>query len=88
MKFVNPTLLETIETLNAKGLKKVVTTMSRASTVTNDMVGHTIGVHNGKIHSKVNVVEEMVGHKLGEFSPTRTRWKTQDQRKGKKGGRK
>jgi small subunit ribosomal protein S19 len=58
--------------MNAKGEKKVLKTWSRASTIFPDMVGHTIAVYDGRKHVPVYVSEEMVGHKLGEFSPTRT----------------
>ena len=65
-------LLKKIETLNAKGDKQVIKTWSRASTVVPQMIGHTIAVHNGRQHVPVYVSEQMVGHKLGEFAPTRT----------------
>lgn len=68
--FVDPKLLVKISRLKA-GDKTVIKTWSRSSTVTPEMVGFTIGVHNGKMHLPVLVVEDMVGHKLGEFSPTR-----------------
>ena len=58
--------------LNAKGEKRLIKTWSRRSTITPDMVGHTFGVHNGKMHIPVFVTENMIGHKLGEFAPTRT----------------
>ena len=64
--------MEKIEKLNAQGSKQVIKTWSRASTIIPDMVGHTIAVHNGKQHVPVYVSEQMVGHKLGEFAPTRT----------------
>jgi small subunit ribosomal protein S19 len=70
--FVADHLLTKIETLNAKGDKQVVKTWSRASTILPQMIGHTIAVHNGKTHIPVYVTEQMVGHKLGEFAPTRT----------------
>jgi small subunit ribosomal protein S19 len=70
--FVADSLLSKIEKLNAKGEKQVIKTWSRASTVLPQMVGHTIAVHNGKQHVPVYVSEQMVGHKLGEFAPTRT----------------
>ena len=57
--------------MNKKNEKKVIKTWSRASTITPDMIGHTIAVHNGKKHVPVYVTDNMVGHKLGEFSPTR-----------------
>ncbi len=70
--FVSERLLGRIEAMNASGKKTVVKTWSRASTIFPDMVGHTIAVHDGKKHVPVYVTEEMVGHKLGEFAPTRT----------------
>jgi small subunit ribosomal protein S19 len=70
--FVADSLLTKIEKLNAKGEKTVIKTWSRASTILPQMIGHTIAVHNGKQHVPVYVTEQMVGHKLGEFSLTRT----------------
>ena len=70
--FISERLLGRIEAMNASGKKTVVKTWSRASTIYPQMVGHTIAVHDGKKHVPVYVTEEMVGHKLGEFSPTRT----------------
>ncbi|ELP56101.1 ribosomal protein S19 [Microcystis aeruginosa TAIHU98] len=70
--FVAGHLMEKIEKLNAQGSKQVIKTWSRSSTIIPDMVGHTIAVHNGKQHVPVYVSEQMVGHKLGEFAPTRT----------------
>ena len=70
--FVDVPLLEKIEVMNRGGDKKVIKTWSRRSTVIPEMVGHTIAVHNGKKFIPVYVTENMVGHKLGEFSPTRT----------------
>ncbi|MBP1602845.1 MAG: rpsS [Acidobacteria bacterium] len=69
--FVDTSLLEKIEAMNRGGDKKVVKTWSRRSTVIPEMVGHTMAVHNGKKFVPVYVTENMVGHKLGEFSPTR-----------------
>jgi small subunit ribosomal protein S19 len=69
--FVADHLLEKIEAMNERREKRVVKTWSRASTIVPAMVGHTIGVHNGKAHVPVFVTENMVGHKLGEFAPTR-----------------
>lgn len=69
--FVAESLQKKINMMNAKSEKKVTKTWSRASTITPEMVGHTIAVHNGKKHVPVYVTENMVGHKLGEFSPTR-----------------
>jgi small subunit ribosomal protein S19 len=68
--FVDPKLLEKIKKLPA-GSKTVIKTWSRSSTIYPEMVGYRFGVHNGKIHIEVVVTEDMVGHKLGEFSPTR-----------------
>lgn len=70
--FVANSLLTKIEKLNAKGDKQVIKTWSRASTILPQMVGHTIAVHNGRQHVPVFISEQMVGHKLGEFAPTRT----------------
>ena len=70
--FVQERLLERIEAMNAKNEKVVIKTWSRASTIFPQMVGHTIAVHDGRKHVPVYVTEEMVGHKLGEFAPTRT----------------
>lgn len=68
--FTDPKLLKKVSKLKPND-KTIVNTWSRASTITPEMVGFTIGVHNGKVHVPVRVVENMVGHKLGEFSPTR-----------------
>ncbi|MFM7219816.1 MAG: 30S ribosomal protein S19, partial [Nodosilinea sp.] len=65
-------LLSKIEALNTRGDKQVIKTWSRASTILPQMIGHTIAVHNGRQHVPVYVTEQMVGHKLGEFAPTRT----------------
>ena len=70
--FVQKSLQAKIEALNAKNEKKVIKTWSRASMILPSMVGHTIGVHDGRRHVPVFVTENMVGHRLGEFSPTRT----------------
>ena len=70
--FVADSLLKKVEAMNAKGDKQVIKTWSRASTILPQMVGHTIAVHNGRQHVPVFISEQMVGHKLGEFSPTRT----------------
>ena len=69
--FVADHLFKKVEKLNETREKRVVKTWSRASTIVPAMVGHTIGVHNGKAHVPVYVTENMVGHKLGEFAPTR-----------------
>jgi small subunit ribosomal protein S19 len=70
--FVETSLLEKVEAMNRVNEKKVVKTWSRRSTVVPEMVGHTMAVHNGKKFIPVYVTENMVGHKLGEFAPTRT----------------
>ena len=70
--FVDDHLVRKIDEMNAAGERKVVKTWSRRSTITPEMVGHTLAVHNGKQHVPVYVTENMVGHKLGEFSFTRT----------------
>ena len=70
--FVNEKLLARIQLMNENNEKKVLKTWSRASTIFPDMVGHTIGVHDGRKFVPVYVTEDMVGHKLGEFAPTRT----------------
>ena len=70
--FVEAKLFSRIAAMNEKGEKKVLKTWSRASTIFPELVGHTIAVHDGRKHVPVYVTEEMVGHKLGEFAPTRT----------------
>ena len=70
--FVQEALMKKINAMNAANEKKVVQTWSRASTIFPEMVGHTIAVYDGRRHVPVYVVEEMIGHKLGEFAPTRT----------------
>ena len=70
--YVQPVLLKRIQEMNAAGEKKIVKTWSRASIIFPDFVGHTIAVHDGRKHVPVYVTEDMVGHKLGEFAPTRT----------------
>ncbi|MCI8650025.1 MAG: 30S ribosomal protein S19 [Anaerotruncus sp.] len=71
--FVQPVLLERVQKMNESGAKKqVLKTWSRASTIFPDFVGHTFAVHDGRKHVPVYVTEDMVGHKLGEFAPTRT----------------
>ncbi|NJL20482.1 MAG: 30S ribosomal protein S19 [Leptolyngbyaceae cyanobacterium SM1_3_5] len=70
--FVADHLLSKVEALNARNDKQVIKTWSRASTILPQMIGHTIAVHNGRQHVPVYVTEQMVGHKLGEFAPTRT----------------
>ncbi len=70
--FVAPELIRRVEAMNAGGDKKVIKTWSRSSTIFPQFVGHTIAVHDGRRHVPVYVTEDMVGHKLGEFAPTRT----------------
>ena len=70
--FIDTHLMEKVQGMNRRNEKKVIRTWSRRSTVIPDMVGHTIAVHNGKKFIPVYITENMVGHKLGEFSPTRT----------------
>ncbi len=70
--FVQPRLLSRVQAMNDSGKKNVLKTWSRSSTIFPDFVGHTIAVHDGRKHVPVYVTEEMVGHKLGEFAPTRT----------------
>ena len=69
--YCDPKLLKKIETLNRSGEKVVIKTWSRASTVLPEMIGHTIGVHDGRRHVPIFITENMVGHKLGEFAMTR-----------------
>lgn len=70
--FVAPELIKRVIAMNEAGEKKVIKTWSRSSTIFPDFVGHTIAVHDGRKHVPVYVTEDMVGHKLGEFAPTRT----------------
>ncbi|HUO34003.1 MAG TPA: 30S ribosomal protein S19 [Candidatus Acidoferrum sp.] len=70
--FVDTHLQQKVEAMNARNEKKVVKTWSRRSTIVPEMVGHTLAVHNGKKFIPVYITEQMVGHKLGEFAPTRT----------------
>ena len=70
--FVQPVLLKRVREMNAAGEKRVLKTWSRSSTIFPDFVGHTFAVHDGRKHVPVYVTEDMVGHKLGEFAPTRT----------------
>ena len=70
--FVEERLLKRIDAMNAANEKKVIKTWSRASTIFPEMVGHTIAVHDGRKHVPVFISEDMVGHRLGEFAPTRT----------------
>ena len=70
--YVQPKLLERVQKMNEAGEKRVLKTWSRSSTIFPDFVGHTFAVHDGRKHVPVYVTEDMVGHKLGEFAPTRT----------------
>ena len=70
--FIQPVLLKRVQLMNAGGDRKVIKTWSRASTIFPDFVGHTVAVHDGRKHVPVYVTEDMVGHKFGEFAPTRT----------------
>jgi small subunit ribosomal protein S19 len=82
--FVQPQLIKRIREMNESGEKRVLKTWSRASTIFPEMVGHTIAVHDGRKHVPVYVTESMVGHKLGEFAPTRTFRGHAADRKGKR----
>ena len=70
--FVQPVLLKRIQEMNNAGEKRIIKTWSRASMISPDFVGHTIAVHDGRKHVPVYVTEDMIGHRLGEFAPTRT----------------
>ena len=70
--FADESLLKKVDAMNAAGQKQVIKTWSRRSTIFPQMVGHTIAVHDGRKHVPVYLTEEMIGHKLGEFAPTRT----------------
>ena len=70
--YIDERLLLKVEVMNSRNERKVIKTWSRASTISPEFVGHTIAVHNGRQHVPVYVTENMVGHKLGEFAPTRT----------------
>ena len=69
--FIEPKLLKRVQDMNSTGQKRVLKTWSRASTIFPDMVGHTIAIHDGRRHVPIYVAENMVGHRLGEFAPTR-----------------
>ncbi|MCK5609104.1 30S ribosomal protein S19 [Candidatus Pacearchaeota archaeon] len=69
--YIAPSLIKKVQEMEASGQKKVIRTWARNSAISPEFVGHTFGVHNGKTHISVFVSENMVGHKLGEFSPTR-----------------
>ena len=84
--FVDNQLLKKVDDLNTAGEKKVIKTWSRRSTIIPDMHGHTMAVHDGRKHVPVFVTEAMVGHKLGEFAPTRTfRGHVKDDRRSRRG---
>ena len=70
--FVQPVLLKRVQEMNEKGEKRILKTWSRSSTIFPEFVGHSFAVHDGRKHVPVYVTEDMVGHKLGEFAPTRT----------------
>jgi small subunit ribosomal protein S19 len=70
--YISPRLLTKIETMNDSGKRQVIRTWSRSSTIFPQMVGHTIAVYDGRRHIPIYITENMVGHKLGEFAPTRT----------------
>ena len=84
--FVDEHLLKKVDEQNSAGERRVIKTWSRRSTIIQDMVGHTIAVHDGRKHVPVFVTEAMVGHKLGEFAPTRTfRGHIKDDRRSRRG---
>lgn len=70
--YIEESLLRKVEAMNQSGEKRVIKTWSRSSTIFPEMVGHTLAVHDGRKHIPIYISEEMVGHKLGEFAPTRT----------------
>ncbi len=70
--YIDLKLMQKVETMNRSADRRVIKTWARASTVFPGMVGHTVGIHNGKTHIPIFITEQMVGHKLGEFAPTRT----------------
>ena len=83
--FIDDHLLKKVEAANAKSSKNVIKTWSRRSMIVPDMLGHTLAVHDGRKHVPVFVTEAMIGHKLGEFAPTRTfRGHEKDDRKGRR----
>ena len=84
--FVQPVLLKRVKAMNEAGEKRVLKTWSRSSTIFPDFVGHTFAVHDGRKHVPVYVTEDMVGHKLGEFAPTRTFRGHVGSKTGKEGG--
>ncbi len=70
--YIDANLAEKIESMNSSGERRVIRTWARASTIYPDMIGHTVAIHDGRRHVPIFVTEQMVGHKLGEFAPTRT----------------
>ena len=84
--FIQKKLLQRIQQMNERNEKKVLRTWSRASTIFPDMVSHTIAVHDGRKHVPVYITEDMVGHRLGEFAPTRTYRGHADKEKSSKRG--
>jgi small subunit ribosomal protein S19 len=70
--YIDANLREKIESLNSSGERRVIRTWARASTIYPDMIGHTVAIHDGRRHVPIFMTEQMVGHKLGEFAPTRT----------------
>ncbi len=82
--FVHPKLLKKVKAMNETGDKQPIKTWSRASMITPEMIGHTFMVHNGRKHIPVYVTQDMVGHRLGEFAPTRTFKGHKDQKKALK----
>ncbi len=83
--FVDGHLMQKIEDMNRRGDKRILRTWSRRSTIVPEMIGHTIAVHDGRKHVPVYISESMVGHKLGEFAPTRTfRGHEKDDRKARR----
>ena len=84
--FIDEHLIKKISVMNESRQKQVIRTWSRRSTVTPEMVGHTIGVHNGRKFIPVFISENMVGHKFGEFSPTRTFFAHSGDKRGESGG--
>jgi small subunit ribosomal protein S19 len=70
--YIDANLAKKIATLNSTGERRVIRTWARASTIYPDMIGHTVAIHDGRRHVPIFVTEQMVGHKLGEFAPTRT----------------
>ncbi|NUS71988.1 MAG: 30S ribosomal protein S19 [Corynebacteriales bacterium] len=85
--FVDEHLIKKVRKQNDNGTKNVIKTWSRRSTITPEMIGHTIAVHDGRKHVPVFITESMVGHKLGEFAPTRTfKGHVKDDRRSKRGG--